>query len=138
MNCPVCKNTMVVLELEQIEIDYCASCGGIWLDAGELELLLETKEERARLLNLLIEDSSVKEKSYRCPICNKKMRKVFVGEEKKILIDKCNKNHGLWLDKGELEEVIQLSSQNRDGKIINLLKQMFESKISFKNNGGNK
>jgi len=138
MNCPVCKNTMVVLELEQIEIDYCASCGGIWLDAGELELLLETEEERARLLNLLIEDSSVKEKSYRCPICNKKMRKVFVGEEKKILIDKCKKNHGLWLDKGELEEVIQLSSQNRDGKIINLLKQMFESKIYFKNNGGNK
>ena len=138
MNCPVCKNTMVVLELEQIEIDYCASCGGIWLDAGELELLLETKEERARLLNLLIEDNSVKEKSYRCPICSKKMEKVFVGEERKILIDKCKRNHGLWLDKGELEEVIQLGSQNRDGKIINLLKQMFESKISFKNNGGNK
>ena len=136
MLCPVCKNTLVVLELEQIEIDYCTSCGGIWLDAGELELLLETQEERSRLLNLLVEDSSVKEKRYRCPICSKKMKKVFVGEEKKILIDKCKKNHGLWLDKGELEAVIQFSSQNRDGKIINLLKQMFESKISYKNNGG--
>jgi hypothetical protein len=138
MICPVCKNTTVVLELEQIEIDYCASCGGIWFDAGELELLLETEQERARLLNLLIEDSSVKEKSYRCPICSKKMKKVFVGEEKKILIDKCKKNHGLWLDKGELESVIELSSQNRDSKIIHLLKQMFETKISLNNIGGNK
>lgn len=138
MNCPVCKNSMVVLELEQIEIDHCLSCSGIWLDAGELELLLETEEERSRLLNLLIEDSNVREKSYRCPICSKKMKKVFVGKERKILIDKCKKNHGLWLDKGELELVIELSSNDRESKIIHLLKQMFESKVSFKNNGGSK
>ena len=148
MNCPECKEPLIVLELDRIEIDHCLSCGGIWLDAGELELLLETEEDRARLKNFLIEADSVKEKKYSCPICNKKMSKVFVGEEKKILIDKCKKNHGLWLDKGELESVIELSSRNRDSKIINLLKQMFESsaggrlasgsKLSYNNNGGSK
>ena len=50
MICPVCKNPMVVLELDQIEIDHCLNCGGIWLDAGELELLLETEEERSRFI----------------------------------------------------------------------------------------
>jgi Zn-finger nucleic acid-binding protein len=148
MICPVCENPMVVLELHQIEIDHCLHCGGIWLDAGELELLLDTDEDRARLREILIEDDSVKEKKYGCPICNKKMSKVFVGEEKKILIDKCERNHGLWLDKGELEEVIELSTKNKEGKIIHLLKQMFESsaggrlasgsKLSSKNNGGSK
>lgn len=138
MNCPVCNEPMVVLELEQVETDYCTNCGGIWLDAGELELLLDTDEDRERLKSFLIEDDSVKEKKYPCPICNKKMTKVFVGEEKKILIDKCKKNHGLWLDKGELEDVIELSAQNREGKIIHLLKQMFESNLSSKNNGGSK
>ena len=138
MICPACENQMAVLELDQIEIDHCLHCGGIWLDAGELELLLETDEDRERLKNMLIEDDSVKEKKYACPICNKKMNKVFVGEEKKILIDQCKKNHGLWLDKGELEDVIELSSQNREGKIIHLLKQMFESNLSSKNNGGSK
>jgi len=127
MICPVCENPLVVLELDQIEIDHCLNCGGIWLDAGELELLLETEEESERFVKLLIEDDSVKEKSYPCPICSKKMSKVFVGEEKKIIIDKCKKNHGLWLDKGELEQVIELSSQNKQSKIIHLLKQMFES-----------
>ena len=136
MICPVCENPLVVLELDQIEIDHCLNCGGIWLDAGELELLLETDEERKRFGKLLVEDESVNEKKYPCPICNKKMGKVYVGEEKKILIDKCKKNHGLWLDKGELEQVIELSSENREGKIIQLLKKMFET--SSKNNGGNK
>ena len=138
MNCPVCKDSMVVLELEQVEIDYCTGCEGVWLDAGELELLLETEQERARLISLLKEDNKIKEKSYPCPICSRKMKKVFVGEERKILIDKCKKNHGLWLDKGELKSVIELGSQNRDSKIINLLIEMFESKISLKNNGGSK
>lgn len=127
MLCPVCKDSMLVLELDQIEIDYCASCEGVWLDAGELELLLETEQERKRLLSLFIEDKSVKEKSYACPICGKKMKKVFVGEEKKILIDKCKKNHGLWLDKGELKEIVELSSEHNENKIITLLKQMFEN-----------
>ena len=138
MNCPVCKDSMVVLELEQVEIDYCTGCEGVWLDAGELELLLETEQERARLISLLIEDNTIKEKSYRCPICSRKMKKVFVGEERKILIDKCKKNHGLWLDKGELKSVIELGSQNSYSKIIYLLTEMFESKISLKNNGGSK
>ncbi len=40
MNCPVCKEPMIVLELDEVEIDHCISCGGIWLDAGELELLI--------------------------------------------------------------------------------------------------
>ena len=126
MNCPVCKEPMIVLELEQVEIDYCTNCEGIWLDAGELELLLETEQERAKFSKFLIEESTMNEKRYRCPICSKKMGKIFVGEERKILIDKCKKNHGLWLDKGELESVIKLSSQNRDSKIIHLFKQMFE------------
>ena len=86
----------------------------------------------------MIEDDSVNEKKYSCPICNKKMKKVFVGEEKKILIDQCKRNHGLWLDKGELEDVIELSTQNREGKIIHLLKQMFESNLSSNINGGSK
>ena len=132
MLCPVCKNPLVVLELDQIEIDHCFNCGGIWLDAGELELLLETEEDRTRFKNQLIEADSIKEIKYSCPICSKKMKKVFVGEERKILIDKCKKNHGLWLDKGELESVIELSSKNRDSKIIHLLKQMFESSAGGK------
>ena len=138
MICPVCKDPMIVLELDQVEIDFCASCEGIWLDSGELELLLESEQERERLLKSFKEDKLTKEKSYSCPICGKRMKKVLVGDKVEVLIDKCKKDHGLWFDKGELNSVVVNSSENKENKIINLLKQMFEKSISSKNNGGDK
>jgi len=124
--CPVCKDPMIVLELEQVEIDYCTNCKGIWLDSGELELLLESQQERKTLFESFKEDLSNKERSYACPICGKRMSKVFAGEQNQVLIDKCRKDHGLWFDKGELKSVIENASKNKENEVINLLKQMFE------------
>lgn len=42
MNCPSCKEEKLVMtERQNIEIDYCPSCRGIWLDRGELDKLIE-------------------------------------------------------------------------------------------------
>ena len=63
MNCPVCKNEpMVVLELRGVEIDYCLKCKGIWLDKGELELLLEGFESSRDVLTSFDLDKKSKEK----------------------------------------------------------------------------
>ncbi len=46
MNCPVCKNTTLVLsERQGIEIDYCPNCRGVWLDRGELDKIIERSGE---------------------------------------------------------------------------------------------
>ena len=42
MKCPQCTGTTLVMsERQGVEIDYCPSCRGIWLDRGELDKLLE-------------------------------------------------------------------------------------------------
>jgi uncharacterized protein len=42
MKCPVCKDPQLVIsERQGIEIDYCPSCRGVWLDRGELDKLIE-------------------------------------------------------------------------------------------------
>lgn len=42
MNCPVCTNVPLTLaERQGIEIDYCPTCRGVWLDRGELDKLIE-------------------------------------------------------------------------------------------------
>jgi Zn-finger nucleic acid-binding protein len=42
MQCPVCKDSQLVIsERQKIEIDYCPSCRGVWLDRGELDKLIE-------------------------------------------------------------------------------------------------
>jgi len=135
MKCPVCKDPMIVLELYEVEIDYCTSCNGIWLDAGELELLIEDEQERELLLSSFKKDSENREKSYKCPICNKRMDKVYVGENNDVLIDKCTDNDGLWFDKGELKQVIQLAS--KDNKVVELLNDLFGHKLNNNQNGEN-
>ena len=45
MQCPACKDkTLVMTERQGVEIDYCPSCRGIWLDRGELDKILERSE----------------------------------------------------------------------------------------------
>lgn len=42
MKCPTCTDTLLVMaERQGVEIDYCPSCRGIWLDRGELDKLLD-------------------------------------------------------------------------------------------------
>ncbi len=109
MDCPVCKNAMITLELDDVEIDHCLDCGGIWLDAGELELLLGEPERAKSLLESFSVDSKCAEVKRKCPICDKKMHKVIVGDSKPtLLIDKCRRGDGLWFDNGELHQMIQL------------------------------
>ena len=40
MQCPIDQTTLVMTERQGIEIDYCPSCRGVWLDRGELDKLI--------------------------------------------------------------------------------------------------
>lgn len=41
MRCPTDGAELVMAERQGVEIDYCPSCRGIWLDRGELDKILE-------------------------------------------------------------------------------------------------
>ena len=41
MKCPVCNIELVINERQGIEIDYCPTCRGVWLDRGELDKIIE-------------------------------------------------------------------------------------------------
>jgi len=41
MKCPNCNETLLLSDKNGIEIDYCPSCRGIWLDRGELDKIIE-------------------------------------------------------------------------------------------------
>ncbi len=122
MNCPACKNPMIILELNQVEIDYCSLCKGIWLDNGELELIFSSSDRKEISKSFLVKNDLAEEKR-RCPNCKKKMDKVEF-EDTGIIIDKCVNNHGIWFDSGELRSLLK-SSEELNNKMIELLKEMF-------------
>lgn len=39
MHCPKCGTDLAEIDYEGVKVDKCFSCGGVWLDAGELELV---------------------------------------------------------------------------------------------------
>ena len=45
MNCPNCNQELKIAERKGIEIDYCPSCRGVWLDRGELDKIIERSVE---------------------------------------------------------------------------------------------
>ena len=117
---------MITLELEGVEIDYCTDCGGIWLDAGELELLLGEPVKAKHLIDSFKIDSMSAEKIRKCPICGKKMQKIVIGSSKPtLLIDKCRRGDGLWFDKGELQDIFDRAELDKDNKIQKLLTDIF-------------
>jgi Zn-finger nucleic acid-binding protein len=106
MYCPVCRESLVVVEREGIELDWCLKCRGLWFDEGELELLAEKSGRR-----LGPEDvghpragAGVEEKPAprrKCPRCRRKMERVAAGSADPVQVDRCA-DHGVWLDSGEL------------------------------------
>lgn len=135
---------MIVLELEQVEVDHCTDCGGIWLDAGELELLFADAQQTEQLVSSFHHAPGVKEKVRSCPICLKKMQKIHAGgfdgltagsEGEPVIIDRCPKGHGLWFDRGELPQVLAKGSFDKERKVIKLLSQIFGGGSEVKNGG---
>jgi Zn-finger nucleic acid-binding protein len=110
MKCPVDKSVLMVVEHRKIELDYCLKCSGVWLDAGELELLISVlRSEGANLSDsdLLAPNKSPSlQAKRRCPICGRKMDKIWMGNSPKVLIDSCPEGDGLWFDRGELQRII--------------------------------
>jgi len=64
INCPKCKNVVMMRRFHSparaIEVDECAACAGIWLDAGELAALRDmypTEEDRKKAGEAFVSDT---------------------------------------------------------------------------------
>jgi Zn-finger nucleic acid-binding protein len=137
MICPVCKEDVIVVEYNNIELDYCTDCHGVWFDSAELELLLQSMSLDSR--DLLLDDmlkspeAMTQEKKRKCPICGKKMKKTTIGEHPGVLVDICPQKHGLWFDGGEVAQLLkylagkQPSEQNSHQQIIGFLGEVFKA-----------
>ena len=138
MRCPVCKVPMIVIEHERIELDYCTKCLGVWFDAGELELLLESAGMHSADFNMQkilgMPERKIKEAARKCSLCGKKMKKLSIVSDPEVVIDACVQGEGLWFDGGEVGQVIKhLMSQHSAAsgapdRVIEFLGETFKSR----------
>lgn len=45
MKCPIDNADLQMMERQNVEIDYCPKCRGVWLDRGELDKIIERSEK---------------------------------------------------------------------------------------------
>ena len=127
MNCPLCDKPMVTFEVQDVELDHCVRCKGTWLDAGEMELLLDDEAKAEEILQSMVPDTTTGEAPRRCPICEKPMHKVkyACGDAKSVTLDKCKRNDGMWFDEGELSEILTTGDAPCSGGVYELLSGVF-------------
>ncbi len=121
MHCPKCTGQELVSEtIEGVEIDRCPQCNGIWLDALELERLLEAHPK-----SLLGEDrvfakadSGTSGAQLKCPRCEgATLIKLNSRLSPGTILDSCTVCYGNWLDAGELS---RLSGSNIGSRLRRL------------------
>lgn len=125
MNCPNCTSCMIMVEREDIELDWCPSCCGFWFSLIELKLFAKKFNIEKNVLGFLKSiDLKTKEKKHYCPKCLNSMYKVNVNG---IILDKCVNNCGLWFDSYELSKFINSLSCEKlsDNRTINFLGEFF-------------
>ena len=124
MLCPECKVDMFVLEFEQVEIDFCFTCKGVWLDAGELEVIGERAGALQGGLLSALETKGTRTAAKgkrRCPVCRKRLAEVTTEGDPPIVVDRCPKRHGLWFDRGELAGVVEIAGADSENILARFL-----------------
>lgn len=143
MNCPHCDvPSFITTEYETVEIDQCKQCHGIWLDQNEMGEIVKNLATDFSELDVKKTISNAfmgipaqeKETTRKCPKCSSALQPVNYSVDSGVIIDRCPKDHGVWLDHFELEQVQQYreywqeNTRNSLDKFSKLVKKVENSK----------
>ena len=129
--CPKCKQNLVIVEFEGVELDYCVDCRGSWFDTGELELIIELAGgEKTRLQQMITAARDVHRGERRCPRCRRKMDVLTVGPAPGVEIDRCPRGEGVWLDAGELATLVKAYADREDAALAAFLGDLFHHELT--------
>lgn len=110
MLCPKCRVKMDKLTVEDVEVDRCQICKGLWFDAGEAQALRNKKAAgkidtgnawEGKQLDFI--------RNYACPNCGGRMVKSVDQRQKHIHYESCSECEGSFFDAGEF---LDLSSRS--------------------------
>jgi Zn-finger nucleic acid-binding protein len=101
-----------------VEVDRCPSCGGAFLDPGELQRIESAARGAADKKRRAQRAEGVTRRAYarartageerpelRCPSCGEEMFEREWGYGSMIMVDVCIGCRGVWVDAGEIEDV---------------------------------
>lgn len=129
--CPRCQKALQTIDLKlegKFLIERCTDCMGLFFDPGELEAMLDKSVsnvfhiDRGQLenLNKVHRHDEYPVGYIKCPVCQKMMNRINFGSRSGVIVDTC-KDHGLWLDGGELRQLMEWTKAG--GQMLHQQKQ---------------
>lgn len=116
MKCPACDQQMNHRDRGGTEIDVCAKCRGVWLDATELDAILGADDDSTSVEAGLDDSAALPEQCRycgedsdpdgRCPACQRPVglscphddKPMYIVDAAGVELDRCPTCKGLWVD----------------------------------------
>jgi Zn-finger nucleic acid-binding protein len=101
---------MEITSYDQIKVDRCVNCKGLWFQPEELLAL----RNDIWMADYVLDQGDVKVgKKYNqivaihCPECEADMKQEFDSEQPHIIYESCPNGHGTYLDAGEFTDIVK-------------------------------
>ena len=119
--CAICEDEMISIDIglngENLIIEKCETCKGMFFDSGEVEQMLKMYAKDPQGINReklqkLCENkvSGPKRKAYLpCPVCDQLMNRQLYGKMSAVVMDICHQ-HGVFFEPGEIRQLIDWKS----------------------------
>ena len=121
MECPRCADPLEEVQLDQITLDQCPTCRGIWFDFAELGPVLSMARRELHKLGDKGETPgdgrTEKEKLY-CPRCESRLVRVRSTENPNVSLRGCLSCYGHWLDGSAIHAIKHESLRSKMKHIL--------------------
>jgi Zn-finger nucleic acid-binding protein len=101
--CVECGKPCRLVTVGTTTVDYCPACRGCWFDPGELSHLTRTGTD------VPSQHVDHRPSRFACPVCGLKMWEHIFLKPHNLLVDRCPKGHGVYLEEGELKRALELT-----------------------------
>ncbi|UCC14711.1 MAG: zf-TFIIB domain-containing protein [Gammaproteobacteria bacterium] len=105
MQCPKCAHEMERVVYNDVEVDRCKLCKGLWFDSREHQILKAMDGSEA----IDVGDPEVgelfnTEEKVKCPACHVDMIRMVDSEQPHIWYEGCSVCYGVFFDAGEFRD----------------------------------
>jgi Zn-finger nucleic acid-binding protein len=134
LECPKCHKPLETIAIGGVRVESCPQCAGTWYEKDQLRVLKD-RESRGDycwidldLWKEIGEFRARRQQRYLCPRDSLPMTTVHYGDSS-IAADICSKCRGIWLDKGEYDEIVRYLEKVVDsssvGDYVNDMREEF-------------
>jgi len=113
LKCPACADATLWSQRDpdtRLEIDICPVCHGMWFDARELAVFLQSPTLKNRFMwkpdsrHSQAERDQINAGSRQCPRCEVLLAPMSYAN---VTLDTCPRCEGIWFDDGEVRMIVE-------------------------------